>query len=254
MKKNKMMRTASALLVATLLSTSVIAGTFAKYTTSAEGSDTARVAKWGFEANNNSIVLTDLFKETYSNTKNVETVKSSTNGTDVIAPGTGGEAKFKFEYDTTSNNNIAAPEVEYIFAISTEGSSIESSIENNKNIVWSLDGKECTSTDADKSSWDVLLEEIAKLSGSDSVSSENGVVSASKEYKPGELPSKFYNDTSDTNNGSKEHTVSWEWKYNSDSTDTTTINAEDTADTAMGNADALANVTLKITVTATQVD
>lgn len=47
MKKNKFMRIASVLLIVTLLSTSVISGTFAKYTTEAEGSDSATVAKWG---------------------------------------------------------------------------------------------------------------------------------------------------------------------------------------------------------------
>ena len=47
MKKNKMMRIASVLLVAVLISTCAISGTFAKYVTKAEGSDTARVAKWG---------------------------------------------------------------------------------------------------------------------------------------------------------------------------------------------------------------
>ena len=47
MKKNKMLRIASILLVVTLLSTCVISGTFAKYVTKAEGSDQARVAKWG---------------------------------------------------------------------------------------------------------------------------------------------------------------------------------------------------------------
>ena len=47
MKKNKMMRIASVLLVAVLLSTCAISGTFAKYVTTDSGSDTARVAKWG---------------------------------------------------------------------------------------------------------------------------------------------------------------------------------------------------------------
>jgi len=47
MKKNKALRTASALLVMVLLTTSVIGSTFAKYVTSGSASDTARVAKWG---------------------------------------------------------------------------------------------------------------------------------------------------------------------------------------------------------------
>ncbi len=42
-----MMRIASILLVATLLTTCAISGTFAKYVTKASGEDSARVAKWG---------------------------------------------------------------------------------------------------------------------------------------------------------------------------------------------------------------
>ena len=47
MKKNKMMRIASVLLIVTILSTCAISGTFAKYVTSATVGDNARVAKWG---------------------------------------------------------------------------------------------------------------------------------------------------------------------------------------------------------------
>lgn len=49
MKKNRMLRMASALLILTLLTTSVIGGTFAKYVSEGSVSDTARVAKWGVE-------------------------------------------------------------------------------------------------------------------------------------------------------------------------------------------------------------
>lgn len=44
MKKNKMMRNTAALGVAVLLTASVLSGTLAKYTTTAEGTDSARVA------------------------------------------------------------------------------------------------------------------------------------------------------------------------------------------------------------------
>ena len=47
MRKNKMMRLASVMLVLTMLTTCAISGTFAKYTTQDSASDTARVAKWG---------------------------------------------------------------------------------------------------------------------------------------------------------------------------------------------------------------
>ena len=49
MKKNKMMRLASGLLVAVLLTTSMISGTFAKYVTTESGSDSTRVAKWDID-------------------------------------------------------------------------------------------------------------------------------------------------------------------------------------------------------------
>lgn len=49
MKKNVMMRIAAVLLVCVLATTCGISGTFAKYVTKAEGSDSARVAKWGVE-------------------------------------------------------------------------------------------------------------------------------------------------------------------------------------------------------------
>jgi len=82
MKKNKMMRLASALLVAVLLTTSVISGTYAKYVTKADGSDTARVAKWGVEV---KVGGSNLFSEEYEDgNKTVVSVNSD----HVVAPGT----------------------------------------------------------------------------------------------------------------------------------------------------------------------
>lgn len=220
-----MMRAASGLLVAVLLTTCVISGTFAKYTTSAEGSDTARVATWGFK-DTSSITLTDLFKDAYSNEENKETVKTSVTGENVIAPGTTNSAKFKFDYSGAK----AKPEVAYTFKVDTTGSSCDNAIQQNKNIVWSLDGTKYVG-DQNSTSWKKLLAAIEKLSGDET---------GTKEYQPGELPTAF-------NNGvNQEHTVSWEWKFDEGSNDQT--------DTNMGNAETLDNVTLKIAVTATQVD
>lgn len=61
MKKNKMMRAASALLIAVLLTTCAVSGTFAKYTTSETGSDTARVAKWGVEVTAEGTMFADAY-------------------------------------------------------------------------------------------------------------------------------------------------------------------------------------------------
>jgi len=64
MKKNKMLRIASILLVVTLLSTCVISGTFAKYVTKAEGEDQARVAKWGVLVTLEGGVFADKYEAT----------------------------------------------------------------------------------------------------------------------------------------------------------------------------------------------
>ena len=86
MKKNKMMRLASALLVAVLVTTCGISGTFAKYVTTASGTDTARVARWGILLN----VASDVFDVEYdADAGNGVSVQASE---DVIAPGTSGDA------------------------------------------------------------------------------------------------------------------------------------------------------------------
>ncbi len=92
MRKNKMLRMASALLILVLLTTSVVGGTFAKYVTTAEGTDTARVAKWGVTITANG----DTFKkeydqddDSYSITGN-KTVKVSSGDDKLVAPGTKG--------------------------------------------------------------------------------------------------------------------------------------------------------------------
>lgn len=100
MKKNVMMRLASFLLVAVLISTSAISGTYAKYTTQDSGSDTARVAKWGVELQ----VVGNLYGDTYVNNivkdandegNNIR-VQSVDKSTDVVAPGTQNTEGFTF--------------------------------------------------------------------------------------------------------------------------------------------------------------
>lgn len=127
MKKNKSMRIASFLLVATLLTTSIISGTFAKYTTMADASDTARVAKWGVVAS----VSDNFFGEKYvignkgDGTENTITTSTNANdfsvatsaaGTNVVAPGTKNE---DFSYAVTG-----IPEVDGVIKIAVTGNNI----------------------------------------------------------------------------------------------------------------------------------
>ena len=94
MKKNRMMRVASALLVAVLLTTCAISGTFAKYVTDSEASDSARVAKWGVTIKTENFDLFTTDYETDDNTFSGQYSVSSENAAerdDVFAPGTSGE-------------------------------------------------------------------------------------------------------------------------------------------------------------------
>ena len=92
MKTNKIMRVASVLLVAVLLTTCAISGTFAKYTAAASASATARVALWDIKYNGTEIttdrpvVTFNLFD--YSD-EGVD-VNGADNDDKVIAPGTTG--------------------------------------------------------------------------------------------------------------------------------------------------------------------
>lgn len=91
MKNNKMMCAASGLMIAALLTTGMISGTFAKYITQDELNDSARVAKWGV----NLGISGNLYGEAYDGTNNTivtngstATVQSSSAGEKVVAPGT----------------------------------------------------------------------------------------------------------------------------------------------------------------------
>lgn len=100
MKKNTMMRLASFLLIAVLITTSAISGTYAKYVTQDSASDSARVAKWGVELQ----VVGNLFGKSYDDTivakddtnlaVQVKDVATATEN--VVAPGTKNDDGFTF--------------------------------------------------------------------------------------------------------------------------------------------------------------
>ena len=214
MKKNRTMRVSALLLALTLITSCFVGGTFAKYTTSAGDDVTARVANWGFESSN-TINLDNLFSATYDTDKVV-----AKNGTDLlIAPGTTGSVNFQFAYDETAGT---APEVAYNFTVDTTGS--ECSIADGV-LVWKLNGVKCGTN----GTFTELLDAIKALSGDPT---------GTKQYAANTLPDAF-------GTGDNQHTISWSWAYEE---------SEDVRDTDLGNADTLDDVTVKITITATQLD
>ncbi|MBR6427468.1 MAG: hypothetical protein IKS28_06555 [Clostridia bacterium] len=93
--KNKMMRIASVLLVAALITTCAISGTFAKYVTKVSGEDSARVAKWGIILGvSGGEAFADKYKTDEVGTTEMPNVYEgefsvvSSNEDKVVAPGT----------------------------------------------------------------------------------------------------------------------------------------------------------------------
>lgn len=219
MKKTKFMRAALLLLVLTLITSCFVGGTFAKYTTSTTGNDSARVAYWGF--NENASTTIDLFSITYDNVSGAEKV---------VAPGTENSAEFGFKY--TGNGNIIAPEVAYTFGVKAEMTGSYDALDKNPNFKWTLKAGNAESA-TEYNTVAELLAAIEAFSGT---------------YEAGNLPAAFGTAAANAN-----CTVGWKWAFETKTGDVVDP-AQDATDTAMGNAANLDNVTLKITITATQID
>ena len=119
MKKNIAMRVAAFLFILTMISTCAFATTFAKYTTSGDTTDTARVAKWGVTVTAVAEENQKLFTNEYLNASEA-TVKATV---DVVAPGTSGELS-KF---TISGTPEVKAQVTYAATLTLEGWVVEGS-------------------------------------------------------------------------------------------------------------------------------
>lgn len=125
MNKNKMMRLASTLMVAVLMTTCTISGTYAKYVTAADAADSARVAKWGVVVS----ATGSLYGEKYASADSKITAVEDTNdagkaivsvygkqwadNNKVVAPGTQSDEGFHFDI----NGN---PEVDALVTVQME--------------------------------------------------------------------------------------------------------------------------------------
>jgi len=222
MRKNKTMRLAALLLVLTLITSCFVGGTFAKYATSATNTDTARVAYWGFNDNAATVTFNLFASDT------TETGLESINGVKLLAPGTKGESAFAF-VNAKGND---APEVDYQVKITLDGTT-DSIGDLDNEIVWKLNGNVAGTN----GTWAELKAAILALSGDST---------GTKTYEAGTaVPAALANNA--------ENKISWEWKFQ-DGTSDEEKKAADAADTALGNAATLQEVTLAIQVAVTQVD
>lgn len=229
MKKNVMMRVASIMLVLVLMSSSVISGTFAKYVTSGESKDMARVAKWG-------VVITgqaDMFKTEYDAKDNAATgltgksvVSADTihGRNKLLAPGTEGKL--------TDIAMSGTPEVQ-----------VEVKFKSNFDIGgWMLNGTEyyCPIV------IDIDGTEIYGMSYATEEAFEAAVNAAIESFTANYEANKNLAEVA-TNNAP---TVSWNWAFHRDA-------EHDAKDTILGNQAAAGNpatIDLTVTCTITQID
>ena len=122
-RSSMMVRLVAVLAVTMMFTMCFVGGTFAKYTSSATGTDSATVAKWSFKVGETNIATTDTFTFDLFNTIkdsngiNNETEMNPVDGS-IIAPGTQGSfdlvlknesqvtAQYAIDYTVTNNNDI----------------------------------------------------------------------------------------------------------------------------------------------------
>ena len=122
-RSSMMVRLVAVLAVVMMFTMCFVGGTFAKYTSSATGTDSATVAKWSFKVGETDIATTDTFTfDLFKTIKDSDGIKDETemNPVDgsIIAPGTQGSfdlvltnasqvtAQYAIDYTVTNNNDI----------------------------------------------------------------------------------------------------------------------------------------------------
>ena len=132
MKTNKMMRIASVLLVAVLLSTCVVSGTFAKYTTTVNGAATAKVATWDVTVANTTETFAFNLFETLKDSNGTDNETDVDTSSKIIAPGTSGSfainvansSEVNAKYSTTFTvkvDGVATAEADLPFTFTKTG-------------------------------------------------------------------------------------------------------------------------------------
>lgn len=227
-KDNWTMRAAVLMFALVLITSSFVGGTFAKYVTSGNGEDSARVAKFGVKVTANG----EMFKETYATDSATlitgNTVATSESGKKLVAPGTKG--------DMVSMTLTGKPEV--AVKVSYEATTVE--LEN-----WVLnDG----TTFYCPLKFKIGSDTIDGSSYTDKTTLENDIKTKIAAYTKNYAPNTNLSGTDVSNAALK---ISWEWPFN----------GNDDKDTQLGDKAAgvpvgatAATVKLEIKTTVTQID
>lgn len=245
MKTNKMMRLASGLLVAVLLTTCAISGTFAKYVTKGSAGDSARVAKWGVEITAEG----DAFSKAYTDKDSGNTATTTVVEEDLAT----------LTVQSSTDKKVVAPGTEgTLVTVGLKGSpevDVEVSFDAKLTLTgWEVDGKEyCPLV------FTVGTETFVKEDNETVADFAEKVVQKINEY------TETYHTNTDLSklDESDLPAVRWAWAFETGA-DADAIAANDKLDTALGNKAAKAiadgneaaapSIDFEMTVTVTQID
>lgn len=226
-KKNVLMRSAGLLLALVLVTSCFVGSTFAKYTVSESGFDTARVAKFGV----NILANGTMFAREYDEGTTVKSVISTDK---VVAPGTSGEMVRM----AISGTPEVAVNVQYAATLTlndkwtlADGETFYCPLQIKVN---TGDGNEVY-CGLDYASADLFAQAV-----------QNAITGASAQYPANADLS-----------GAVTPTVSWTWAYEGDNNPDHKVAQTDEADTYLGNQAAeghAANIQLTVQTTVTQID
>jgi hypothetical protein len=140
MKRNRIYWLFSLVLVLTLVSFTLVSGTYAKYTTSISGTDSARVAKFDVLANSSfdgtDVVSFRLFETILDEEDDLAETDVETG---LIAPGTYGMIELLLENDSEVTVNYAVD-----YTVDEDGVPIEFSIDDK--VTWTTDVADVSAT------------------------------------------------------------------------------------------------------------
>lgn len=227
MKKNKMMRLASGLLVAVLITTSTISGTFAKYVTTAEAEDYARVAKWGVKVTADGT----LFEKEYAKDDSTYTVGDNTvessNEWKLVAPGT---TKTNTEVVITGKPEVAA-RITYDATIELVNWKLENGDEYCP-LIFTVEGEDYM---IDFANDETVAEFAARV--------EEAIADCTNDYAPNEELSDYSEDFP---------SVTWAWEFEGEKAGAKLEGYQtDDKDTELGNLAVNRDTFVKVTIATT---
>jgi len=221
MKKNRMMRLASTLLVAVLITTTTISGTFAKYTTSGTATDTARVAKFGVKvtATGDGAMFSKSYEE-----GNVTVLSDEK----VVAPGTKNENAAKFEITGEPEVDVSIKYTATLdlgdkWEVDADGDPSTPATEEYCPIVFTINGETYATKTVDDDLGPGIINHV--FNSVDEL--EAGVAGAITALNVDRVD--VTDPATDLSTLGKDLSVKWEWPFDID----------DTKDTALGDAAAL---------------